>query len=214
MNAVKKKLNSRRGASVIFALLFLMVAAMVSVVILDASVTTTKRLRDDTDWEQDNLTLTSAGKLVRECLANTSCTVVTTTNNETKVSTVAVTAEGPLGDIAGNALQKVNDFSDAYSGSFKVTPDDDSGVFREVTVSFTVLPDQAELAGIDSENHRKDSYKVSAALTLEGSEQKLFITAYRSITQSPPETNDGVNTIKTDNVEWTSVVLSTKEGGE
>ena len=214
MNAVKRKLNSKKGASLIFALLFLMVATMVSIVILDASVTTTKRLKDDTDWEQDNLTLTSAGKLVRECLSDTTCTVTTTTNTETGNSECEVTASGPLADIVSVALQNVNDRGASCSGSFTVTPDT-ADAFRPVTVNYTVLPDQEALEGLENnEQHRKDSYKISAVLTMVNSEQKLFITAYRSITQSPPVTSVGTNLIKTDNVEWTSVILSTKEGGE
>ena len=214
MNAVRKKLNSRCGVSVVLALLFLLVAAMVSVVILDASVTTAKRMRDDVEWEQDNLTLTSAGNLFKECISSTTCTVTTTTDLTTEVSEITVTASGPMSEIARNAVSIVNSSGREYIGSFTINTDDTSGVFKTVTVTYTLLPDQAELEGIDNEQHRKDSYKISAVLTLEDSDQKLFITGYRSITQSPPETNDGINRIKTDEVEWTSVILSTKEGVE
>ena len=214
MKALKNKLNSRSGASIIFALLFFLVAAMVSIVILDASVTTAKRLSDDTVWEQDNLTLTSAGKLLKGCFADTTCTVTTVTEIASESTECTVTAQGPLAEILSVAVRKANDRSDAFSGTFTVSVDEESSVFKNVTVKYTIMPDQEELEGIDNENHRKDSYKFSAELTLEGSDQKMFLTAYRSIKQSAPATSDGEYLTKTDFIEWTSVTLSTKEDSE
>lgn len=75
----KRKLHSQSGASLLFALLFFLVAAMVSIVALDAAVTTVKRLTDDVHWEQDYLSLASAARLFRQALADSSCTLTIVT---------------------------------------------------------------------------------------------------------------------------------------
>ncbi|MBQ9545150.1 MAG: hypothetical protein IJV00_08490 [Clostridia bacterium] len=200
MNALKK-LRSRKGAAVIYALLFLLTATMVSVLILDASVTTAKRLHDDKVWEQDYLSLTSAGKLIKECLENTLCNVTTGTNSETGLPEITVSAQGPFAGIIENAVRRAvaSGGSDPYHSAFTIDPEDASGIFRPVSADFSIIPDQTEIPGGAPE----DSYKISAVLTYEGSDMKLYLTASASRQSEPP----------TDHISW-RVTMSTKEGAE
>ena len=63
---IRKKLHNRSGASLSYALLFLLVATMVSMVIINASVTSAKSVQNEKEVRQAQLTLNSAAKLIRE----------------------------------------------------------------------------------------------------------------------------------------------------
>ena len=71
----KEKLNSREGVSILFALMFLLIASMVAVTILAASTTTAKRIKDDKSRTQDYLALRSAVDYFSEQLAETTFTL-------------------------------------------------------------------------------------------------------------------------------------------
>ena len=72
---VQEKLHNRRGASLLYAFLFLLVASMVSTVILSGAVTAIKRAHDDTTRTQSYLTLESAAGIFREELKTSSVTI-------------------------------------------------------------------------------------------------------------------------------------------
>lgn len=91
---IKSKLKSNRGATLIFALVALLVATMVSAVIIYAAESNARRVRADQAAEQARLTLNSAASLVRNEIVGDryDSTVVvettTVTNNNTIVSKV------------------------------------------------------------------------------------------------------------------------------
>lgn len=208
MRKAKQKLKNRTGASIMFALLFLLVATMVSVVILDASVTTAKRLFDDTQWQQDNLTLTSAGKLLQSALKNTTCAVQTVVDPDgvqpETHSVIADECHGPLAEALAYEINRLcQDPLPSVSGRFTLTVD--GSVHTAVTVDYVMLAKQPEPTS-EEEDHRKDSYRIIALLTLEGSDQKLYLDAYRSVIDDSSEPGGSM----TDLVAWTTVTLSTK----
>ena len=63
-NAVKEKLNNRRGVSILISLLAFLVAAMVCAVIIAAALASARAVRSDFDEEQVFLTVESAERLV------------------------------------------------------------------------------------------------------------------------------------------------------
>lgn len=71
MNRLKEKLNSQKGASILIALLFLLICAMVASSVLMASVANAGKQRSNEEEEQVYLALSSAVKLV--CDDITSC---------------------------------------------------------------------------------------------------------------------------------------------
>ncbi len=62
MERLKQKLNSRRGASILLAMLLMLVAVMISAVIVSAAVTASNRVGEDPRQEQEILALDSAAK--------------------------------------------------------------------------------------------------------------------------------------------------------
>ncbi len=70
MKRLKNKLQSRRGASMLMALLLFLVAAMVSAVIVAAAVSAQTRVRADRAQQQTYLTVSSAAELLRDSVQN------------------------------------------------------------------------------------------------------------------------------------------------
>lgn len=67
-----QKLKSEKGTSIFFGLLLFLVASVVSVVILNGAVTTIKRVESDRKAEQNYLICSSAAKLLRDAIENSS----------------------------------------------------------------------------------------------------------------------------------------------
>ena len=61
-----KKLRSERGASILMALVLLLLASMVSAVILTAATGAARRVRNDREAQQDYLTVSSAAEMIRD----------------------------------------------------------------------------------------------------------------------------------------------------
>lgn len=68
MNAAQKKLKSGAGATILMALLFFLVAVMVSTVIISAAITATQTLRSRREAQQAYLTCSSAAQYIRDVL--------------------------------------------------------------------------------------------------------------------------------------------------
>ena len=68
MNAARKKLKSGAGATILMALLFFLVAVMVSTVIISAAITATQTLRARREAQQAYLTCSSAAQYIRDAL--------------------------------------------------------------------------------------------------------------------------------------------------
>ena len=68
MNAAQKKLKSGSGATILMALLFFLVAVMVSTVIISAAITATQTLRSRREAQQAYLTCSSAAQYIRDAL--------------------------------------------------------------------------------------------------------------------------------------------------
>lgn len=79
MRRVRDKLRDSRGVTILMALFALLVASMVCIVILGASVTAAKQAKLDQEHEQDMLLLQSAGELIASNIANKATTVTYST---------------------------------------------------------------------------------------------------------------------------------------
>lgn len=93
---IKSKLKSNSGATLIFALVALLVAAMVSAVIIYAAESNVRRVKADQAAEQARLTLNSAATLVRNEIVGDryDSTVVVETTTVTKNNTIESKTEG------------------------------------------------------------------------------------------------------------------------
>lgn len=69
MKQIQNKLKSESGVSILFALLLMLVVAMVSVVMVNASLTAVKRTSAKKDNQQVSISLDSAALLLRDKIA-------------------------------------------------------------------------------------------------------------------------------------------------
>ena len=63
-----KKLRSERGASILMALVLLLLASMVSAVILTAATSAARRVRNDREAQRDYLLVSSAAEMIRDSI--------------------------------------------------------------------------------------------------------------------------------------------------
>ena len=66
MQAIRRKLNSQRGASMLMALLLMLVGIMVSAVIISAATSAAVNKRSEKEQQQAYLAVNSAAELVRD----------------------------------------------------------------------------------------------------------------------------------------------------
>lgn len=118
MAHIRQKLHSRSGASVLLAMLLLLVAAMVSAVIISASVTAANRVRDDRDHQQKMLSVNSAARLVKKSLEAAQYIIV-----ETKTETPIYRTET---DDEGNEQQVFDHTDESFSYTYTPDPSDPS----------------------------------------------------------------------------------------
>lgn len=83
-NRIKRKLTSNDGISVLFGLLFFLVAAILSAVMISASVTAIKSVKSDYKTEQNYQTCAGAAAIIRDAITGT--TVTETIETKTKNS--------------------------------------------------------------------------------------------------------------------------------
>ena len=67
-----QRLRSERGATILMALLLVLVAVMVSALILSSAVNAVRRVKSDRDAQQDYLTVSSAAELIRDSILHQS----------------------------------------------------------------------------------------------------------------------------------------------
>ena len=102
MQAIRRKLNSQRGASMLMALLLMLVGIMVSAVIISAATSAAVNKRSEKEQQQAYLAVSSAAELVRDDFQSltgrykdvtttvTQADGTTTTTNDTIKATCAV----------------------------------------------------------------------------------------------------------------------------
>ena len=153
----ENKLRGQRGASLLFAFLFLLVASMVSAVIIAGATTATRRVHDDFGREQNYLTLESAAKILRDLLKDTTVTVTVVTGTDSTGNTMEVSTE--------------------YIGSRSLTvsmsnaPDQWKAKFEDVRMDMTIEK------SVDSESGQVDC-TIFGVIQIDGSDdngQKIFL---------------------------------------
>ena len=116
MGKVKNKLKSENGVSILFALLLLIVVAMVSVTMVSASITAVKRTHSRKNNEQNSILLDSAALLLKD---NIPRTVTLTYSNDTNAY---VCSEADYG-IFAEEIKKISEAicNDDPNNSMKTT---------------------------------------------------------------------------------------------
>ncbi len=176
---ITAKLHSRRGISMVMAMVAFLVVTMVAMVIVTAALTAVKTVKNDEDTRQNMLYLTSAGKFLKsELCENTASNFVSLeeTCTATKQATVTRTYRNTnrRGNIItgyyydddeyveyGEAVVTWSDTIGTVTPKSGVTPSyDDSGLCK----SAGFMDDFRELYASDSTEIRKEgSFTISVA---------------------------------------------------
>ncbi len=202
-----RKLKSKCGISVLFALLLFLVAAMISMVVLSASVTAVKRVHDDGLRQRESLSVSSAAKLLSECISESSVTVTSVTTEvegEEPETIVSYATSGSLGD----PLQQI----------LAALPGETRHEFRVRQSDGTVCVFDFQINPNGSYEDPTDPYKIKGIVQQEGGEQNVYLTAWIPSTPTPVISTQQIEeehkTITTSVTiyKWNKVELSTTGG--
>lgn len=219
MGRIREKLNSQSGVSFLLALLAFLVAAMVSVTIVAAAVTTVKRVNSDRESQQAQLTLISAAQLVRDEMEETRYIITTTTtetttigedNREETYKSVSEdrSAEGTFAAEMKKAVEYVdaNEHLDAlYSADHAFEIEVDGFKMKPVDVSFVMKSGE----GL--------KYNLVFTLSIKGTSETLFLKMNGGgpkpygedlITKTSTETSSTTVTVSKEAVFWEKGIIS------
>ena len=144
-NRIKQKLTSSDGISVLFGLLFFLVAAILSAVMLSASVTAIKSVTSDHKTEQNYQNCSSAAATIRDAITDTRVreTIKTKTGTTKETTTsweVSAADETEANNFAQNYLKEwLKSLADSSTSSMQTTLtiagiDDLDDVIANVTI--------------------------------------------------------------------------------
>ncbi len=215
MNALRKKLHSSRGASMLMALLLLLVAMMVSITLFTAAMTGYKTIRNDHESEQAVLTLSSAAELFRDAIARTECKTTFTTyynswdanytypiDTQTKTETT-----GDPANILKDMLKSFAGNSATYNANYEITADG----YETIKVAFSAT------RGNYAQDSRVHTYTITAVFTgtFAGEERRMVLTMVGTPKAQTPTSGQLGNGqyVKTETfiLEWGDAQMSRKE---
>ena len=110
---IQQKLASSDGVSIVFGMLFFLIATILSAVMLSASLTAIKSVTSDRKTEQNCQTCTSAASTIRDAITDTTVTETIVTKTS-RTSTTAPTASWSVSVKNGD----VKDFAENYLGKW------------------------------------------------------------------------------------------------
>ena len=147
MQAIRRKLNSQRGTSMLMALLLMLVGIMVSAVIISAATSAAVNKRSEKEQQQAYLAVSSAAELVRDDFQSltgrykdvtttvTNADGTTTTKNNTIKATCAV--GDMINDIGAWFIGKntTSPYAKTYTKTYTFSVDGYEDVSAEILVS-------------------------------------------------------------------------------
>ena len=173
MRDLRNKLKTRRGASILMAMVLFLVATSVSAVIVTAVLSSMKRISAERAQQQEYLTLQSAAHLLEQCMERSYCTVTTSTHYP---DPAYEPGDGPMDRRLCEEVAYIdtiyNDLADQFTSrpiSVTVTPEDREGetVMGPAVLTFT-LTKTSEATNL---------YQVTGTLKLtEGGTRQLLLS--------------------------------------
>lgn len=200
---INKKLHSERGASFLLAIIVFLVASMVAVTIVAASMTALKRVHSDREEEQKRLALTSAAQFVREEMKKTKCVetkVVTTSGGEVRTN-YSFSNNGSFGIEMENAVKHVDLSLDSYKRSDAF----------QLNVTGLNMPEV--IGTIYMECNGAEKYDVTFILEVSGSRETVYLEMDGSEEQTDFVQDNANNVTKTENtIVWKNPIISSLGG--
>lgn len=205
MSNWREKLSGDDGVSILYGILFMLVAVMVASLMLSAASTAAGRVDSEQERNQDSLALRSAGELVRECIEGSSFTVAYAkdwSSGEQVVQWASKVDGGPSKNLEDELLAAIQK---AAGANWPHTPEKATGSFQvKVNSSNPNLPDAltdgdvevaytVQVERIVESDIVHDRYELDATITLKDRGQRLFLTAYNDLDPNSEGTMQTLN---------------------
>ena len=198
MQAIRRKLNSQKGASMLMALLLMLVGIMVSAVIISAATSAAVNKRSEKEQQQAYLAVSSAADVTTTV---THADGTTTTTNDTIKATCAV---GDMINDIGARFIGVNTTS-TYAKTYTFSVDGYEDVSAEILVSVGTGSDESSKV-----------YNLTATFTNGvGSEHpcRMVLTMEGKLTEERTSGDTGSTQVVTRTLEWNKAKLQKEVTG-
>ena len=181
MRALRQKLNSQRGASILIAMVFFLLCLTVGAVVLTAATANAGRLASRRQEEQNYLTVSSAARLLRDELAGAEFQVVTTSvympDDEGVAGETSTDAVGLLEPFAAQA-REVSEGTTPASRTFQIDASGENVTFA--TVSVTAIMDHSYNLSIsvclETDDGKRNPMLITVTAAVETTEETIIDT--------------------------------------
>ncbi len=219
MQKIRRKLHSNSGASMIMALLLLLVGIVTSAVIISAAMNAALSIKEEKGQEQAYLTVSSAAELIRDELENGNSnykkiqTDVTTTNwwgqSSTKSTTEEKVGDGVLGTVIQAAVKYLDSYpKETFHKNYTVSSGDLEDVSAELFIKKSTEEEEKYSLTIWFSGG-KDSSQCKMTLTMDG-----LIETTTSSTENHGYSSTTKTQITTTTVSWSNARLQKKEAAQ
>ena len=212
MQAIRRKLNSQRGASMLMALLLMLVGIMVSAVIISAATSAAVNKRSEKEQQQAYLAVSSAAELVRDdfqSVAGRYKLVTTTVTNDDGTTTVTKNTIGAtcaVGDMIDDIAEMLvgNTPTNTYDKTYTFSVDG----YEDVTADFLIV------GGTSTSG--EDIYDLTVIFTNGASSEhpcRMVLTMEGKLTEERTSGDTGSTQVVTQTLEWNKAKLQKEVTG-
>ena len=214
---MKRKIKNSKGASLLIALVVFLAASMVSVVIISASLTTIKRVKDDRADKEEYLAVSSAARYFSSKIANTECKRTLDSVDDKGKPHYTYSpgdTDNGFGTLLSDMLQKAEDPTSPSTDNTRTltlntlnldgTVDADlKGCQIELTIEKPTMGADVDI----TDSNGDKSYSITGTvLPLDVTEDITYRRVYFNVWLTSKTTSDNVTTYK-----WGGVTMSTRQ---
>ena len=196
---LKRKLRSESGVTLLMALLFFLLCALGSSVVLAAGSTASGRIAGLEQDQQAFYTVTSAAQVLQEEINGTSFTGKQETLGE---KSITIPVYGSLSNLMNTAVESVYINGVPYEDTLTIRPQSMTDTFGAVKAAFTMDKDYNISIAL-SLNDAELSNKYQCVVTAKGNSHITAVTE----TRNDSEGNDYIVLITTTEVTWNDAFI-------
>ena len=196
---LKRKLRSESGVTLLMALLFFLLCALGSSVVLAAGSTASGRIAGLEQDQQAFYTVTSAAQVLQEEINGTSFTGKQETPGE---KSITIPVYGSLSNLMNTAVESVYINGVPYEDTLTIRPQSMTDTFGAVKAAFTMDKDYNISIAL-SLNDAELSNKYQCVVTAKGNSHITAVTE----TRNDSEGNDYIVLITTTEVTWNDAFI-------
>ena len=196
---LKRKLRSESGVTLLMALLFFLLCALGSSVVLAAGSTASGRIAGLEQDQQAFYTVTSAAQVLQEEINGTSFTGKQETLGE---KSITIPVYGSLSNLMNTAVESVYINGVPYEDTLTIRPQSMTDTFGAVKAAFTMDKDYNISIAL-SLNDAELSNKYQCVVTAKGNSHITAVTE----TRNDSEGNDYPVLITTTDITWSDALI-------